>query len=338
MGSVLLLFGCGSGEVLAVAAGLEHTCELWDHGRVRCWGSDAFGALGRRTATGIGQPGAVDAPPARALAAGGATTCLVDEQGAAYCFGHNHHGQVGDGTREDAWAPRAVPGLPPVVEVAVGFAHACAWTEAGAVYCWGWNASGQAAPGGPPVVDVPRLVDGIPGVRRVVAGFASTCGIDEGGGLHCWGNDVAPAQLAGARAVALGSDHACLIRTDEVRCFGAAPGGAGAPLPAEGAVFTLDGGAVAAGAIDHVCVTDARGLAHCLGRNEHGALGDGTFVTRTMPTPVRELGAVTALAVGDRHSCAVSGGRTLCWGWNDRGQLGEGGGVHSLVPSPVPSP
>jgi alpha-tubulin suppressor-like RCC1 family protein len=332
----MLLSGCATSEVIAVAAGVEHTCELERDGRVRCWGNDAFGALARRTATGVGRPGVVDAPAARALSAGGATTCLVDGDGAVYCFGLNHHGQIGDGTREDAWEPVQVMGLPPMVEVAVGFAHVCARTDAGAVYCWGWNGSGQVASGGPIDVDAPQAIDGLPPARRIAAGYATSCAIDEAERAHCWGHLAPAAPLEGVRAVAAGSDHLCVSRADEVRCFGAAAGGFGDALPMEGRAFALPGGTIAAAAMDHVCLTDAQERAHCFGRNDHGALGDGTFVARAEPTPVRDLGRVFGLAVGDRHSCAVSGGRTVCWGWNDRGQLGDDEGVHSLVPNPVP--
>jgi hypothetical protein len=34
------------------------------------------------------------------------------------------------------------------------------------------------------------------------------------------------------------------------------------------------------------------------------------------------LNTVTAVAAGNKHTCAIADGTTRCWGLNDRGQLG----------------
>jgi alpha-tubulin suppressor-like RCC1 family protein len=48
----------------------------------------------------------------------------------------------------------------------------------------------------------------------------------------------------------------------------------------------------------------------------------GLSIARADPSEV--AGHVTALAVGDQHSCALSGGAVYCWGENALGQLGNG--------------
>ena len=45
--------------------------------------------------------------------------------------------------------------------------------------------------------------------------------------------------------------------------------------------------------------------------------------------------AVTAVAAGGGHSCAVVNGGVQCWGYNLEGQLGNGSATQSLVPVQV---
>jgi len=64
------------------------------------------------------------------------------------------------------------------------------------------------------------------------------------------------------------------------------------------------------------------------GANSNGQLGDGTFVSRSIPAPVVGLGSgsgVIALAAGAGTAVALRGdGQVLTWGANDLGQLGDG--------------
>ncbi|MBI4705937.1 MAG: RCC1 repeat-containing protein, partial [Deltaproteobacteria bacterium] len=83
--------------------------------------------------------------------------------------------------------------------------------------------------------------------------------------------------------------------------------------------------AVAAGC-DYTCAVKADGTLWCWGYNYYGQLGDGTTQDKSLPVEVKALGkTVAAVAVGERHTCAVKTGGTLwCWGYNGTGQLGDG--------------
>ena len=98
--------------------------------------------------------------------------------------------------------------------------------------------------------------------------------------------------------------------------------------------------AIAAPASAGSAVTAAGGKVACWGRNALGQLGDGT--TKDSSTPVLVGGVVkaTAIALGERHSCAItSGSGALCWGNNELGQLGAGSPGHqSIYPLQVRSP
>ncbi len=88
-----------------VAAGLGHSCALFDDGSVRCWGANTSGQLGYGNTVSIGDNEAAgsggDVPlggPAVAIAADGNHTCAVmADNGALRCWGEGGDGRLGYG-------------------------------------------------------------------------------------------------------------------------------------------------------------------------------------------------------------------------------------------------
>ncbi|MDQ6717414.1 MAG: hypothetical protein M3Z17_03575, partial [Gemmatimonadota bacterium] len=84
------------------------------------------------------------------------------------------------------------------------------------------------------------------------------------------------------------------------------------------------------------CALDVNGRAYCWGSNAAGQLGDGTTISRSVPTPVTGGLSFTSIAVGNYHTCGLtSSGSAYCWGDNSSGKLGTGGAFSSSS-SPVP--
>jgi len=126
------------------------------------------------------------------------------------------------------------------------------------------------------------------------------------------------------------------------------------PLEAEGEEAACPAGACDAGLCrDDAIVTVAAGRAHscavevsgnvlCWGRNEEGALGNGSTVQSESPVAVRDLGQATDVAVGGNevgwqsHSCAIRAPNEVwCWGFNQFGQLGDGSTTSRTTPVAV---
>lgn len=148
--------------------------------------------------------------------------------------------------------------------------------------------------------------------QMLSAGYDHTCVIDAGGGVQCWGSNSS-GQLGNGSF----GDRLVPVR-----------------------VKSLDSGviAVAATSPDRSCALRSNGEVLCWGNNARGELGDGTTITRWVPTRVAGLGpgsGVTAITLGIDHACALrADGTVLCWGGNRLGQIGNGasGGIRSPTP------
>ena len=143
--------GLGSG-VVAITAGISHTCALTAAGGVTCWGGLASrqgddGGLYTTFALVPAQVSGLTSGVA-SIAAGGFQTCAVTRAGTAVCWGDNRHGQLGNGTTTLSTIPVKVKGLPHgVMAMAADYGHTCALMTTGGARCWGSNDAGVLGDG-----------------------------------------------------------------------------------------------------------------------------------------------------------------------------------------------
>jgi alpha-tubulin suppressor-like RCC1 family protein len=88
----------GLSGIVAIDAGVQHTCAIGTSRSVSCWGANAFGELGDGTTTVSDVPVAALFPSATHVAAGFGHTCAVHTDGMAWCWGMRVNGRLGDGT------------------------------------------------------------------------------------------------------------------------------------------------------------------------------------------------------------------------------------------------
>ncbi len=69
------------------------------------------------------------------------------------------------------------------------------------------------------------------------------------------------------------------------------------------------------------------------GYNNYGQLGDGTWISKSMPVQISGMNHVAALAAGENHSFAIKeDGTVWAWGYNNYGQLGIGSTTSKNAP------
>jgi alpha-tubulin suppressor-like RCC1 family protein len=232
-------------------------------------------------------------------------------------------------------------------KVAAGTAHGCGIARGGELFCWGDNKFGAA--GAPfSVSNVPfqaaMQVLGPMKFKKVAVGGEHSCAIGTAGkDLVCWGRDDQnetrggpgsveyPAgsgrfffqQFGGLNSIldvtaAFGSSCATLGNGVGVKCWGAA---SSLSVGAFGTPDTLTVGG------RHLCAMSAQ-QASCVGANNMGQLGIGSYSILPQPTVVPVLGPPTyfaTLSAGGSHTCGLTpDGDVYCWGLNLSGQVGVG--------------
>lgn len=349
---------CGWGQL---SAGDNHTCGLRKDGTAYCWGKNDKGQLGldnttdRLTPTRILVGGRV-----MHISAGDSFTCAVLVDGTVACFGLNDKGQIGDGTTTDRLAPTPVVGLTGVRQVSAGGKHACALNSLGQLFCWGLNDKGQLGIGTTNDSGTASAVStdtGLGAVRSVSAGGKHTCALAQDFSAWCWGegtkgklgndgtgNQSRPSTvstltgLTAGRHISAGAAHTCAVGQDlSAWCWGDKADGrlgdgtnSDQSEPSLVAQGTGIGSVISiAAAAAHSCALRSDGAVFCWGKNDKGAVGDGSYTSpRALPTAVLSAtGLVPASGVqaGGAHSLGWNdAGEGWAWGLGSSGQLGDG--------------
>ncbi len=236
-----------------IAPGGFHTCAVNTNGGVLCWGANESGQLGDGTTTGRAAPAGVSTLDSgvAALAPGRSHTCALTTSGGVKCWGLNDRGQLGDGTTTNSATPVDVSGLTSgVATIGAGDFHTCVVTTDGAAQCWGENETGNLGNGlkvssSTPVdvcqtfnVNAQACTQTLVGVAEIAGGLEHSCALTTTGGVLCWGDnfngqlgngggdgdntaETVVGLASGVSAVASGSLHNCVIKTDGgVQCWG----------------------------------------------------------------------------------------------------------------------
>jgi alpha-tubulin suppressor-like RCC1 family protein len=300
-----------------ITAGAFRSCAIRSDGQAFCWGRNDQGQLGDGTGDPRLKPTAVAGHlkfSSIAAGADGFHTCGVAAD-SVYCWGSNARGELGDGSTTPHGVPKPVSGGIAFIGVSVGGNHACAWTAAHQAYCWGGNHAGQLGDG--TTTDRHQPVVSAAGfrVQSIGAGTFHTCADSLNSRVYCWGEN-GNGQLGDGTNI---QRHAPTQVLSPWK-FGSYSSGAYHSCG-------LTGGGSAS----------ARGLAYCVGLNEHGRLGDGTSLSRDTLVDVAGGYRFLVISAGERHTCGIVVGsrKVLCWGDNSYGQLGDGTTTSHPVPTKV---
>lgn len=296
------------------------------------------------------------------FAVGTDLSCLITTNKKPRCWGSNIYGQVGNGLTSDATVPTDVSTVDTVASISVGTYHGCYITEAGAAKCWGYNAGGRLGDGSTTNRGIPVQVTGLTsGVTKIYAGDAHSCALVSGG-IKCWGtglygrlgnagtaNSSSPVDVTGLTSgvseFVISNSSGCALKTDgSVYCWGyndVGQVGNGDLVNQSTPVKIINSGATKVfgstlNDVRHFCAL-VSGALKCWGKNTVKQLGDGTAISKSVPTDVSGLSTgVSRAIVGSANTCAIMTDATaMCWGTSSSGQLGNGATTAQTVPQVV---
>lgn len=353
-----------------VVGGNGFACAIVVDGKVKCWGANNFGQLGRGVA-GSATPSAtalerearfVKLNPAsvtklsgselsgvKMLSAGAYHVCALTTSNYVYCWGKNSEMQIGQGSASTSvlyparvLTAAATP-LANVKSISSSREFACAIAgTAGSVYCWGKDGNGRM---------------GASSGDRPYAAILS------------WGEfEVAQ----GAKTVSAGRDHVCAQMTDDtVRCWGSnLQGQIGAALSSTtypyvvgsgtvkfmnyidystGSTVNLNQASQVSSGYYHSCALRNTHLI-CWGENSdlkagrsssEGAQNTGRILYLQSGSGAFAAG-YASISLGGNHGCgAMTASNELqvkCWGRGDEGQIGNDAVVDQSFPQFVLAP
>ncbi len=239
----------GLSDIVAVAAGEDHSLALRRDGAVFAWGSNALGQLGLgNSLVGAAQAVVIPGLVAQAIAAGYKHSLVLLTNGRVVAFGNNGDGQLGVGPNDTTTrlVPTDVPTLANkgVKQLAGGQFHSLALLDSGKVMAWGSSNRGQVGvrvPGGAGFGQffIPVDVSGITtaaavsagedySVVRLADGTLRTFGSNSFGTLGNGRSGLSTStfthqtvNISDVVAVAAGESHVLLInRNGQVGCWG----------------------------------------------------------------------------------------------------------------------
>jgi hypothetical protein len=281
----------GLSEVMAIAAGGDHSLALLKNGTVMAWGYNGFGQLGTGSDT---DPEQCDLFPVlgcsthpipvnglsgvTAIAAGQDFSLALLSNGTVMAWGDNEDGQLGVGTTTENDLPVAVSGLSGVTAISANFDEVgTALLSNGTVMDWGSNREGELGDGTTTSSDVPVAVSGLSGVTAISRSASGGMALLENGTVMDWGTNVGPGHL------------------------GDGTKGGISTVPVQ--VSDLSGVTAIAGGFEQNMALLSNGTVMDWGGGE---LGNGTNTGSDVPVQVSGLSGATAIAGGQGFSLAVT--------------------------------
>ena len=258
-------------QIIAIAAGADHSLALDADGSVWAWGLNRENRLGDSTLENRSNPVRVtfpEAAQAMVISAGSSHSLAIDSDGTAWAWGRRNEGQLGNGLAAARFGPTRVtmPHNIRFISIVASRGHSVAIDQHGQAWAWGegWRMDGAGLGDGssgrhfkPIQVAMPEGIT----FTDIATGFSHNLALTADGSVYAWGRN-AEGQLGD------GSDSP---RSTPVEIT----------LPSDTRVEQI-----AAGAHHSVALTED-GDIWVWGENLEGQLADTTTENRHAPTPIR---------------------------------------------------
>jgi alpha-tubulin suppressor-like RCC1 family protein len=187
----------GATNIVAIAAGGNHSLALKSDGTLLAWGANFSGEIGDGTFVDKFIPVAVAGSNSNnivAIACGLNHSLALKKDGTVLAWGANFSGQLGndDPNFSDKFTPVAVAGSHSnnIVAIAGGLNHSLALKKDGTVLAWGSDEKGQLGDG-TPLTDktTPTPVVGASNIVAIAAGGLHSLALKSNGTMQSWGED-----------------------------------------------------------------------------------------------------------------------------------------------------
>jgi uncharacterized repeat protein (TIGR02543 family) len=267
------------------------------------------------------------------ITSGGKHTVLTTSNRRVFAWGSNTYGQLGDGTMTNKTAPTEIScqfllSVGEIITMIVLYEyHSAALTSRGRVFTWGWNRFGQLGDGTTTnkskpteITDKFNLIeDEI--IISLSLGYSHSTALTSLGRVYTWGAN-------GAGQLGDGEPAYSISTPKEITSY--------FDLNEDEKVTSLSLG------YRHSAALTSEGRIFTWGNNDFGQLGDGTKISKHIPTDITshfnlDIDETMILhTLGAYHSGALtSAGRMFTFGHNGYYQLGDFTSINKSSPTEI---
>mgnify|MGYP006285622503 CR=1 FL=1 len=209
----------------------------------------------------------------------------VKKDGTVWTFGRNTYGQIGDGTFVDKYYSVQVKGIENAQKIATSYYSTIVLCNDGSIKCFGSNDYGLIGNGKKSEVAFPVKIDGLSDISQVYACGNRSCALDNNSNAFFWGSTSAYFDKEG-----LSSQVSLPKALEEVN----------------------DIKKISVGD-SHIMLLTNMGEVYSFGSNSFGQLGNGTFASNDMTSPIKITGLsdVKDIACGGQHSVILKNDGTV---------------------------
>lgn len=168
-------------DVVAIAAGRDHSIALKSDGTVWTWGYNYYAQLGDGTKIDRIRPIQVqNLTDVKEIAAAYYHSIVLKKDGTVWSWGYNPNGQLGNGTNQESLIPAQVKNIHGVKSISAGQESSFAIKTDGSVWRWGyiWSQGIEKLP-------VQEL--NIQGVENISVGYNHVIALQKDGTIWTWG-------------------------------------------------------------------------------------------------------------------------------------------------------
>ncbi|MEK7448660.1 MAG: hypothetical protein AAB019_04160 [Planctomycetota bacterium] len=297
---------------ISIAAGYAHTLAIKENGTLWAWGNNGTGQLGNGTYVNKNTPIQIGVDTDWLTIAGGQYhSVALKTDGTLWSWGFNSNGQLGDGTYIDKNTPSHIGTDSNWAAIATGGWHTLALKTDGTLWVWGWNLYGQVGDATFVVNRNTPVQIGTETNWSVIAGGSLyTLALKKDNTLWAWGshpgsidepipNRYTPRQIGtdtNWRSITAGDHHTLALKIDNTLWGWGSNGsgqlGNGTWGGWEKNLIQIgsdsDWSTIAAGGLHSIALKTNETL-WTWGENYYGQLGDGTNISKNIPTQIKRV-------------------------------------------------